>query len=201
MSRTKISILQVSLLITVAGIVDLVQAGVNLLHFIPVVGNALAAIITAFVTVFVWLVFFVWLKMLGVSLISPKKALTFAGGGLFELIPALNALPGWTLAIVLTIIWEKKDEILPAAVSKSLNVMAKGKARTKYNVFDSPDKNYQREREARKKETQKRQTEKQNTEEPEQDAGPKTEKHYPPNLPQSQPPAPHKKVDSVNART
>lgn len=71
------------------------------LNLIPFVGNALSSI---FVVPFAWLSFYVWFKIRGVDFVSPKRSLTLFGAGFLELIPILNVLPAWTLAVVALII-------------------------------------------------------------------------------------------------
>ena len=79
------------LLILVALGIDGLQAFLDLI----IIGVVLNWIID----IFAWLLFFIWLKMLGISMADGKgtSALIFLGLAFgFELLPILNALPGWT---------------------------------------------------------------------------------------------------------
>jgi hypothetical protein len=53
------------------------------------------------VSIFAGLTFYVWFKMRGVSFMSPKRAGILGGGFIIELVPLLNVLPAWALAVVL----------------------------------------------------------------------------------------------------
>ncbi|NQV87935.1 MAG: hypothetical protein HQ402_00060 [Parcubacteria group bacterium] len=111
--KSKISNTKAVFMIVVAVLFDLAGVVFNLLHFIPAVGNVAAIILTALLDILAWLTFFVWFKMNGVSFANPKRALSLNGGFILKLIPILNALPAWTLAVVL-IIGSMKAEALIA---------------------------------------------------------------------------------------
>ena len=90
-SKAKIGALTGLLLILVALGIDGLQAFLDLI----IIGVVLNWIID----IFAWLLFFIWLKMLGISMADGKgtRALIFLGLAFgFELLPILNALPGWT---------------------------------------------------------------------------------------------------------
>jgi len=111
--KSKISNTKAVFMIVVAVLFDLAGIVFDLLHFIPAVGNVAAIILTTLLDILAWLVFYVWFKMNGVSFANPKRALSLNGGFILELIPILNALPAWTLAVVL-IIGSMKAEALIA---------------------------------------------------------------------------------------
>lgn len=108
---SKINNVTATFLIIVALIIDGVVATISLLHFIPAIGNVLAIVSTILINIFAWLTFYVWLKIKGVNLISPKKAAAMLGAGFVGFIPIINILPGWTLAMTVVIIMEKKESI------------------------------------------------------------------------------------------
>jgi len=85
-----------ALMIIVALLFDGIQAVINL---IPIVGQILSFLLS----IFAFLTFYVWFKMNGISFAKPKRAGKLIGGGLIELIPILNVLPAWTLAVFLII--------------------------------------------------------------------------------------------------
>src|SRR3989338_7539453 len=95
------------------------DGGQFIFNLIPILGIVISIIID----IIAWGTFFLWLKMKGISFgFSAKFGRTHRSGGgqsmlrnpLFiitcafgvELIPILNALPAWTLAIVVTILVE-----------------------------------------------------------------------------------------------
>lgn len=83
-------------MIVVALLFDVIQALINLLPFA-------GQILSFFVSIFAFLTFYVWFKIHGTSFSKPTRALKFLGGFSIELIPVLNMLPAWTLAVVLII--------------------------------------------------------------------------------------------------
>lgn len=91
------------LMVAVAVIFDLLQFFLNLLHFIPAIGNAVAFVTTSILTIIAWLTFYIWFKTKGVTFNTSKRMLSLGGGFLIELIPILNALPAWTLSVVIII--------------------------------------------------------------------------------------------------
>lgn len=92
-------------MIIVALLFDGIQAGINL---IPIVGQILSFLIS----IFAFLTFWVWFKMNGVSFAKPKRAGSMGVGFLVELIPVLNMLPAWTLAVFLIISDTKIKKVL-----------------------------------------------------------------------------------------
>ncbi len=69
--------------------------------------------ISPFITLFAWLTFWLWFKLNGVSFgTKPKNFLVLGGGGLVELIPVLNILPGWTLSVTTLLIMNKAEKVV-----------------------------------------------------------------------------------------
>ncbi|MDO8430013.1 MAG: hypothetical protein Q7S73_01435 [bacterium] len=79
---------------------------------IPLVG-VMFPIIAWFCGIAIWLILLFWLNMKGVSV---KWLL---GGGIGELIPILNALPFYTLAIIATIVEDNLPPKAKEAVGKA----------------------------------------------------------------------------------
>ena len=95
-------------MLAIAVFIDLVQILADLL----VVG----VVVNTILDIFVWLTFYVWFKIYGVNFISIRRGLPFVGAGLAELIPALNVLPAWTVAIA--IMWiTTKSQVAATAVA------------------------------------------------------------------------------------
>ncbi|MEQ1561335.1 MAG: hypothetical protein ABL899_01270 [Nitrospira sp.] len=97
--------IQSIMLISTAVFFDICQA---LADFIPFAGW----IAGVFVNIFAFLTFYVWLKMLGMSFVNPKRAGIMGGGFLIEMIPIVNALPAWTFAVVTLIGTTKAKRII-----------------------------------------------------------------------------------------
>lgn len=93
----KIGFVTSFLMIFLAISFDAVQALFNL---IPFIGNMLSVIL---IDTFAWISFYVWFKILGVDFSKPSRMGTMIGSGLIEMIPIVNALPTWTLAVFIII--------------------------------------------------------------------------------------------------
>lgn len=78
-----------------------------LFNFIPVVGW----IISGFIFAFAFLTFYVWFKLYGTNFMTPKRALAMGAGVIIEMVPILNSLPGWTVAVLFLIGIEKAEKI------------------------------------------------------------------------------------------
>ena len=130
--KHKISVITGGLMIGVAIFYDLLQVGVNLLHGIPILGNIAALLGGFLVTIWAWLTFYLWFKLNGVGFLNPKRAFALNGGFLIELIPVVNALPAWTLAVSLLIATTRAEELLEKAgplgaiATKAVKAASKG---------------------------------------------------------------------------
>lgn len=85
------------LMIVLAVAFDITQVLFNLA---PVIGNILSVIL---INTFAWVSFYVWFKTLGVDFSKPSRMGTMIGSGFIEMIPIVNVLPTWTLAVVILI--------------------------------------------------------------------------------------------------
>ncbi|MFA6273236.1 MAG: hypothetical protein WC673_01965 [Candidatus Paceibacterota bacterium] len=95
-------------MLAIAGFIDLVQIIAGL-FVIGIVVNTL-------LDIFIWITFYIWFKIYGVNFISVRRGLPFVGAGLVEIIPALNVLPAWTVAIA--IMWiTTKSQVAATAVT------------------------------------------------------------------------------------
>lgn len=96
----KIGIVMAFLLMYFAICADLIQFAIT---FLPAAGQ----IINTVASIAIGLAFFVWFRIIGIkfSLIKdPKKMFGIVAGPIIEVIPVIQALPGWSVAIFLTII-------------------------------------------------------------------------------------------------
>lgn len=115
----KISTFMAGLLITAALLADAIQALIDLLDLTGV-GIIVDLIVNNGVNIVAVLAFYLWLKMLNVSFVDPKRALRFFGTWPIESIPIIGALPVWTGGIILTILSVWAEERIQAATG--LNV-------------------------------------------------------------------------------
>lgn len=86
----------IGLMIAVALLYDGIQA---LLQIIPLMGQ----ILSTFVGFFAFGTFYLWFKFKGFKFATVKRAGALGGGFILELIPFINALPIWTLSVLLII--------------------------------------------------------------------------------------------------
>lgn len=80
-----------------------------LLNFIPIIGNILSSLL---IGLWAWLSFYIWFKIKGVSFSKPSRSITLFGAGITEMVPLLNALPAWTLAVLILIATTKAEDAL-----------------------------------------------------------------------------------------
>lgn len=96
------------MMLTVAIISDITLA---LIALVPYVGW----IINGLLSLFVFLTFFTWFKMKGITYTSARKMAALPAGFLIELIPIVNILPGWTVAVILNTQGDKINTLVPGA--------------------------------------------------------------------------------------
>lgn len=101
-SETSLTRPTIVLMVCVALIFDGAQA-LLLYLAIGIVADTFIGIIAGFT-------FWLWFKMHDVSFVTPKQIAAMGGGFFVELIPALNALPTWTFAVVYVIMTHKALE-------------------------------------------------------------------------------------------
>ncbi len=80
--------------------------------------------------IWAWLTFYIWFKIKGVGFANPKRAVSLNGGFIIELIPAVNALPVWTAAVIILVITVKTEDKLASIsplASKALSMATGGK--------------------------------------------------------------------------
>lgn len=119
MEKDPIKDTTVFLMIFTALCFDGIQA---LIGWIPVVGNIFADLFS----IFIFLTFFLWFKMHGISMMTPKRFGAMAGAGFAEMIPYVNLLPAWTGVVVYLIGTTKIKELAGKhpALAKTAGAMA-----------------------------------------------------------------------------
>lgn len=82
-------------MVTVALVIDVILAIISFIPFIGWIINILISMVT-------FMTFFMWFRTHGIKFNSPNKMLALPASFLLELIPYLNILPGWTVAVFMT---------------------------------------------------------------------------------------------------
>lgn len=115
--KRRISSIQAIFMLAVAGVFDLIQF---LISFIPYVGW----IISVFLSIFVWLTFYMWFKLNGISFLDKgaRLAITFFLGAIIEVIPIINILPGWTLSVVLMLLIIRAEDVIFNKTGKNIEI-------------------------------------------------------------------------------
>lgn len=99
---------EAALMITVALIYDVIQ--IVLVWILGWVG--IGFIGAWLVTIWATLTFGLWLTLKGASIMSGKRAAALGIGALIEVIPLVNSLPGWTVAVVSAILVTRAKDLL-----------------------------------------------------------------------------------------
>lgn len=127
MEESRIKDTTAFLMIFTALCLDGIQA---MFGWVPFVGNIFAGLLS----IFIFLTFFVWFKMNGITMMTPKRFGSLVGGGVIEMIPFINILPAWTLVVVYLIGTTKIQELAqkhPGLASTALKVGGKIKSMNK----------------------------------------------------------------------
>jgi len=93
-------------------VVDIVQVTVGVFHLLPVIGNATAIIVNTMISILATVLFFVWLKILGVRFFerffakfAMRKILVYIAIPALEFIPILKIfIPGWTIMVMMSVV-------------------------------------------------------------------------------------------------
>jgi len=99
----RITNITAGLIIGTALFIDIIIA---ILAWIPYVGW----IINIAVGWFAFMSFWLWFKLKEISLASLKKKIAMAGLNIVGLLPFLGVIPGWTLSVILIIIWSRVED-------------------------------------------------------------------------------------------
>lgn len=105
-SERGISTLAASALIVVAVIFDGLQALIYLLVALPFIGLPLALTGVIFINLCAFFLFGIWFSHLGVCLLA-RYPLAFIGATIFEFIPGIDAIPGWT-GLVIKVVFQER---------------------------------------------------------------------------------------------
>ena len=88
------------LMVCVALFFDGIQVGLNIIML------GLGFLVTWIISIWAWLIFYLWFKIKGVNFMRWSNMLKLHGGGFLEVIPIplLGALPVWTASVVAIIL-------------------------------------------------------------------------------------------------
>jgi len=68
-------------------------------------------VLAPLISPFIFLTFWIWLKLHGVSIVDSVERIALMWGGfLIEVIPGLNILPAWTLTIFITVLLVRHND-------------------------------------------------------------------------------------------
>lgn len=116
------------MMIAVALFFDGIQAGTIYIYFIPFIGLILEPLIAGGVSLFAFITFSLWFKLSGMKFDS-KIVATTVGTFFIELIPGLNALPAWTLSVVLVFLFIKTKKIAGKVIPESEKLLGGSEGR------------------------------------------------------------------------
>jgi hypothetical protein len=100
--RSRISKIEGALVIGFVGMVDFAQLIFTLLG----IGVILNTGLTILLYPFLWL----WLRLRGISLLSPRYLITFGGGFFIGILPLVSSLPELTLSVGVTVLMAWFDD-------------------------------------------------------------------------------------------
>jgi hypothetical protein len=104
--RNRVTTGMAVLMVVAAVFVDILKLGADA---VPLIGW----VISPLISLFAWLGFYVWTSILGWGLSdSVKKIVVMWVIPFFALIPILNALPDWTLAVCLQLFFLKAEDTI-----------------------------------------------------------------------------------------
>lgn len=100
-NENKLSEITIGLMVATAFLFDLAQLLISL------ISGTVAEIANWLLSIVFFGVLYLWFKIHSISFTSPKRLLSMGGGFLIEVIPYLDLLPGWTVAVALTIFFSR----------------------------------------------------------------------------------------------
>lgn len=124
MENKEISKITLGAMIATALFFDGIQAGTIFIYPIPFVGLILGPLIAGGVSFFAFMTFSFWFYLVGMKF-NGKIVSTTVGAFFIELIPVLNALPGWTLSVVLVFVLSKTKKIVAVISPEAGHVIDK----------------------------------------------------------------------------
>jgi len=126
----KITNTKAALMVIVALTIDVIQAFVSLLHFIPLVGTIAAVFINMYISFFAYLFFWFWFALNGVVLFrKPRDAAALAAALLIETLPFLKIFPGITLWVFRIVITRRiRNKTAPVSPQRRIRRRARHKA-------------------------------------------------------------------------
>ncbi len=129
----RIGNIQAGFMMAIALLADAIQALTKLLWLIPFAGALAALVVGWSVTICAIPGFWLWFRLNEIKMIDKAggKVLVYAAGSLSEVIPIINAIPGWTFSITATIIISRREDIKKEKERKEKEIEMKKKLHRK----------------------------------------------------------------------
>lgn len=104
------------LMIGVAVVVDFVQGLLT--------AGIVGLIVSTFISIFAWLMFFLWFKLNSIGMLDSgaRLAITIWGGAFVEMIPVINVLPAWTISVAIMLFIVRSEDVIFNKTGKNIQL-------------------------------------------------------------------------------
>lgn len=102
-------------MIGVALLFDGILFAAQWLNGIVFIGTLAQLLVTALVSTWAWLTFYLWFKLHGVNFLGPKRIAVFPLAAIIKEIPVVGALPAWSAAVLFLFSTTRAEELLEKA--------------------------------------------------------------------------------------
>lgn len=104
------------LMIGVAVVVDFVQGLLT--------AGIVGLIVSTFISIFAWLMFFLWFKLNSIGMLDSgaRLAVTIWGGAFIEMIPVINVLPAWTISVAIMLFIVRSEDVIFNKTGKNIQL-------------------------------------------------------------------------------
>lgn len=114
MAEHKISNVKAGMMISIALVIDGIQALVSLLHFIPLLGNIAAIVLNTVISVTAYASFTLWFALNGIHIFKkPRGVAVTVTTMILEAIPFIKMLPGLSFWVWRIIVISRVKEKTP----------------------------------------------------------------------------------------
>lgn len=103
-------------MIGVAVVVDFVQGLLT--------AGIVGLIVSTFISIFAWLMFFLWFKLNSIGMLDSgaRLAITIWGGAFVEMIPVINVLPAWTISVAIMLFIVRSEDVIFNKTGKNIQL-------------------------------------------------------------------------------
>lgn len=104
------------LMIGVAVVVDFVQGLLT--------AGIVGLIVSTFISIFAWLMFFLWFKLNSIGMLDSgaRLAVTIWGVAFIEMIPVINVLPAWTISVAIMLFIVRSEDVIFNKTGKNIQL-------------------------------------------------------------------------------